>query len=130
MNNNIFFSNNSNQSSQADYSEIYNSLKKLSKNKIKNDIDKHYKNYGHKFLEEMTLNSILDIEIAPNNPNPNLNVFYIEKYCERLIDQDKHKNDLKKILNALPVWLVAIGTAGLFLLELIKFILAHFYICG
>lgn len=105
---------------------IYNKLKKLPKESVKESIDSYYKTYGLQFLESLIANAILDIESGPNNPNPNLTIEYIEKYSERLIEKEERRKNLPKILDTWQIWLVAIGTFGLFLLELLKFIIEYF----
>lgn len=111
------------------YLAIYTELKKLPRESVKESIDSYYKTYGLEFLESLIANAILDIESAPNNPNPNLIIAYIEKYSERLIEKEERRKNLPKILDTWQIWLVAIGTFGLFLLELFKFIIDHFYCC-
>ena len=71
----------------------------------------------------MILNSILDIEAAAYNPEPNMNIAFIEKYCGRLSEQLEFKKSLPKILNSWQGWLIAIGTFGYFILELIKYMI-------
>jgi hypothetical protein len=114
---------------ESNYLTIYRELKNLPKEKIKEAIDNYYKTYGLQFLESLITNSILDIEAAPTNPTPNLIIGYIEKYSERLIDKEERKKNLPKILDTWQVWLVAIGTAGLFILEFVKFILNYVCCC-
>ncbi len=120
---NNFFSRNPNSTSDSDFNEIYNGLKQLTKKEIRAKIDDYFKSYGVKFLEAMIVNSILDIDAAPNNPKPNMNIAFIEKYCVRLSEQVEFKKNLPKILNSWQGWMIAIGTFGYFLVELIKFII-------
>jgi len=120
---NNFFSRNPNSVSDSDYNEIYNDLKQLTKKEIRTKIDSYFKSHGVNFLDAMILNSILDIDAAPNNPNPNMNIAFIEKYCVRLSEQLEFKKNLPKILNSWQGWMIAIGTFGYFLVELIKFII-------
>lgn len=120
---NKFFARNPNSASKNDFNEIYTGLKQLTKKEIQAKIDDYYKSHGVRFLEAMIMNSILDIEAAPNNPNPNMNIAFIEKYCIRLSEKIELKKNLPKILNSWQGWMIAIGTFGYFLVELIKFII-------
>ncbi|GEM_PF-5798815 len=118
--NNIF---SRNSEFKRDFNEIYSKLKQSPKNEIRTEIDGYFKSYGVSFLEAMILNSILDIEATPNFPDPNKNIAFIEKYCVRLSEKLEFKKNLPKILNSWQGWMIAIGTFGYFLVELIKFII-------
>lgn len=120
---NNFFSINPNLTPDSDFNDIYNGLKQLKKAEIRAKIDDYFKSYGVKFLDAMIVNSILDIDAAPNNTNPNMNIAFVEKYCVRLSEQVEFKKNLPKILNSWQGWMIAIGTFGYFLVELIKFII-------
>lgn len=108
---------------ENDFIEIYNKLKQLTKKEIRPEIDRYYKSHGVNFIDAMILNSILDIEAAPNNPNPNMNIAFIEKYCGSLSEQLKYKGNLSKILDSWQGWTISIGTLGYFLIELTRFII-------
>ena len=108
---------------KAEYFDIYNDLKKLPIDAIKNQIDGYFKSHGLQFVEALVMYAILDIDSVNYNPIPNVSVTYIEKYSERLILMEVRRNNLSKIINTWQIWLVAIGTIGLFLLELLKFLL-------
>ncbi|MGE0637120.1 MAG: hypothetical protein AB7P01_11810 [Bacteroidia bacterium] len=115
---------------ENNYLKIYLELKVLPKERIKETIDNYYKTHGLQFLESLITNAIFDIESAPTNPKPNQIITYIEKYSERLIEKEERKKNLPNILNKLNIWLIAIGTIGLLILEIVKFILDYFCWCG
>lgn len=108
------------------YLELYNEIKTSSNDFVKETIDFNFKIYGVEFLESLIANAILDIEAAPNNPKPNRTIAYIEKYSELLIQNEDRKKNFAKIINSLQVWIITIGTFGLFILELTKFIVSLF----
>ncbi len=120
---NQFFSRTAHSTIENDFNGIYNRLKMISKGEVKAEIDAYFKSYGCSFLDAMILNSTLDIEGVSDNPNPKMNIAFIEKYCVRLLDQHEFKKNLPKILDSWQGWMIAIGTLGYFLVELIKFII-------
>ena len=73
----------------------------------------------------MILNSILDIDSDKSSESYNHMILFIEKYSQNLINKQRRKNTLNRIIKSWHIWFVAIGSFGYFLFELTKFILSY-----
>lgn len=101
--------------------EFYNRLKKLSIEEAKLLIFEKYKIEGIDLLYKLLALSILDIE---RNQEINIPaILLIESYCDKLIKLEIRNQNIPKILKTWEGRLIVIGTFGLFIIELIKFII-------
>lgn len=108
-----------------DFNVIYTRLKSLDKKMIIEEIDTNYNRFGVDYLNAMILNSILDIDIDKSSESYDRMISFIEKYSQNLINKQRRKNTLNKIIKSWHIWFVAIGSFGYFILELTKFILNY-----
>lgn len=106
-----------------DFNVIYTRLKSLDKKMIIEEMDTNYNRFGVDYLDAIILNSILDIDSDKSSESYNRMISFIEKYSQDLINKQRRKNTLSKIIKSWHIWFVAIGSFGYFILELTKFIL-------
>ncbi len=100
--------------------DLYNRLKKLSKEDIKDELDMIFKTRGAETLNKIFINALLDIE--KENSDINLTIQFIESYSGRLLNKETNRKAMVEVLKTWEGRLIAIGSFGLFLLEMIRYI--------
>jgi hypothetical protein len=102
--------------------DLYNRLKQFSRKEIKAELDTIFKIRGAQHLYKVLTNSLLDIEREGLSTNPNIQ--FIESYSLQLLNKEGRGKALAEVLKTLEGRLIAIGSFGLFLLELTKYVLS------
>lgn len=110
------------KTTEENFQLIYDNLKKMPLEKLKKFIESHYDMYGDIFLDSMTTNSVLDIDLESNDIRLKHRIRQIERTCSRIYKREDINNTVAKTLKSVPAVLVTIGTFGYFVIELIRLI--------
>lgn len=105
------------------YQMIYNNLKTETVDEIENEIENYYSKYGSIFLNSIISFTILDCDMDSKDLKTTQRIKHIEKTCVRLLRRNDNYAIVNKIVKSVPVLLVAIGTFGCFVIEVVKLFL-------